>query len=174
MIDKKHFAIHWREQLDGIEYRLQGHVFHITKLIYLESIEKSYAIHPNSDGKLPTTFGSSSGSFFRLYNCVPLFDYRPKPTEEIKHFRQRCSPFMRAHDGIAILFLKPIAYDDVITYDQAVGMGASGKMIVPHVEAGYRGSLSLSLIAEIWTLKNEIVKFPLDDAACKAEENDSS
>lgn len=144
------------EQLDDLERKLQGHVFHVTRLAYLPSIIECGEIRPNSDGALPTTFGFSENGFFRKRNCVSLFDYRPEPTEEIEDLRLRCYPFRPAsppNGPIAILILKSAAYDDLIPWTKWKEKSDLSEMIVPYVEIGYPGALSLCLIAEIISLE---------------------
>ena len=140
---------------------MQGHVFHITRLDYLPSIVQCGEIRPNHDGTLPSTFGSEYNAFFRNHSCVSLFDYRPEPTEEIKDFRRRCYPFRPAFPpsgGIAILILQPITYDALIPWTRWKDEHATREMVVPYVEVGYPGLLSLSLVAEIMSL--EITEVP--------------
>lgn len=140
------------ESLDDLEASLQGRVFHITRLAYLPSIIDCGEIKPNTDGSLPTTFGFSKNSFFRNRNCVSLFDYRSEPTEEIIGYRLRCYPFRPAdppNGGIAILILKPEAYDNLIPWTLWKEENALGEMVVPYVEAGYPGAIPLDLVEEI-------------------------
>lgn len=140
------------ESLDDIDAYLQGHVFHVTKLSFLSSIDQDGEVKPNRDGVLQTTFGSSKNSYFRNRSCVSLFDYRPVATEEIKAFRQRCYPFqpiVPGNSGIAILILQSEAYDNLIPWTHWKDEKAWSEMIVPHVEIGYPGALPVRLIAEI-------------------------
>jgi hypothetical protein len=154
------------ESLDDIEEYLQGKVFHVTRLAYLPSIIKSGEIRTNNSGMLPTTFGSSGNAFFKNRNCVSLFDYRPKPTEEIRNVRVRCYPFSPArppNGAIAILILKPEVYDDLIPWTLSKEENALSEMIVPYVEAGYPGPISFDLVEEIISV--EITEDPESFAA---------
>ena len=149
-IDKKFIRCE-TESLSDIEEYLQGKVFHITLLAYLPSIIKCGEIKTNFDGVLPTTFGGYN-SFFRIRNCVSLFDYRPEPTIEIKEFRYRCYPFQPArtpNGGIAILFLKPRVYDVLVPWTLRNEEKAFNEQIVPHVETGYPGTIPIDHIKEI-------------------------
>jgi hypothetical protein len=140
------------EPLDDLEAYLQGQVFHVTRLSFLSSIHKDGEIKPNRDGMLQTTFGSSTNAFFRKRNCVSLFDYRPALTEEIEGFRRHCYPFRPAspgNGGIAILILQSAAHEVLIPWTLWKDEQAWGEMVVPHVEVGYPGTLSLGLVAEI-------------------------
>ena len=139
------------ESLDDLEIYLEGHVFHVTRLVNLVLILEDGEIRPSRDGMFKTTFGSSTNAFFRNRNCISLFDYRPALPQEIRIFRYRCYPFQPASpgNGIAILILQPEAYDFLIPWTQWKDEKAWGEMVVPHAEAGYPGSLPLRLIAEI-------------------------
>ena len=154
------------QSLDDIKVYLEGRVFHVTKLEHLPSILKCGEIRANSDGKLPTTFGFSKNAYFRKRNCVSLFDYRAKPTDTIKRFREHCPPFSPAspNNPIAILILDPAAYNKLIPWTAKRNEdNAHGEMIVPNVETGYPGPLSLRLITEI--IKVEINDNPNSLAA---------
>jgi hypothetical protein len=144
--------------MDDILSLMEGRVFHVTKNDYLPSILADEQIKPNTDGALPTTFGSSSNAYFRKRGCVALFDYRSTPTEEIRFHRSKCWPLMPAHDckgGIAILLLKPEACDGLISWVESKKNGVPSEMIVPYVEAGYPGAISIELVDEVVCLKLE-------------------
>ena len=81
------------DSFDDITSLLEGRVFHVTKLSYLDSILADGEIKPNMDSALATAFGSTN-AFFRQRNFVSLFDYRVEPPDET--FRNRCSPFQPA------------------------------------------------------------------------------
>ena len=144
------------ESLDDITALLEGRVFHVTKRSNLDSIRTDGEIKPNTDGTLAPTFGNTENAFFRKRNCVSLFDYRLEPTDKIRNRRGGCSPFMPAApdgEGIAILLLKPDVYDALISWDRWEEEGPSSERIVPHVEAGHPGSISIDLIDEAICLK---------------------
>ena len=138
------------ESLDDITALLEGRVFHVTKRSNFDSIRSDGEIKANGDGTLETTFGYEN-AFFPKRDCVSLFDYRLEPPDET--FRMRLSPFKPAQsnprsDGIAILFLKPEAYAALIPWTRCKEEDSS-EMIVPYVEAGYSGSISIDLIDEV-------------------------
>lgn len=140
------------EPLDDIEAQLEGHVFHVTRLAYLPAIIESSEIRPNSDGSLPTTFGYPKNGFFRNRNCVSLFDYRTRPTEEIKDFRRRCYPFSPSrppNGAIAILILKSDVYGTLVPWIKWKEVEVWSEMVVPYVEVGYPGPLPFRLVSEI-------------------------
>jgi hypothetical protein len=146
------------EHLDDIEAQLEGHVFHVTRLAYLQSIIECGEIRPNADGELPTTFGSAKNSFFRNRNCVSLFDYRLAPTGEIKDFRLRCYPFTPArppNGPIAILILDPEVCSVLIPWTKWKEEKAWSEMIVPYIEAGYPGPLPFRLVEDIISLERK-------------------
>ena len=146
------------ESLDDISSLLEGRVFHVTKLAHLDAILTEGEIKPNGNGALPTTFGYVANAFFRKRNCVSLFDYRLDPTDQIRDFRTRCWPFQPARpgsDGIAILVLKPDVHAALIPWTRWKEENALSEMIVPYVEAGYPGSISIDLIDEVICLKIE-------------------
>lgn len=148
------------ESLDDITSLLEGRVFHVTKLSNLDSILTDGEIKPNGDSTLTPTFGNSATAFFRKRNCVCLFDYRPEPTDKIRDFRGRCSPFMPARpdsDGIAILLLKPDVHVALIPWTRWKEEGPSSERIAPYVEAGHRGPISINLLDEVICLELEEV-----------------
>ena len=145
------------DSLDDISPLLEGRVFHVTKLTHFDAILTEGAIKANGNGALPTTFGYT-GAFFRKRNCVSLFDYRLEPTDQIRDFRMRCPPFQPARpdsDGIAILILKPEVDLALIPWTRWKEENALRDMVVPYVEAGYPGSISIDLIDEVICLKIE-------------------
>lgn len=144
------------ESLVDIEAILEGQVFHVTKRDYWPAIAKAGAILPNRDGSLRTTFGSSENSFFRNRDCVSVFDYRLPLDEKIKSFRNRCHPFRPAEpgtDGIAIAVLKSSLYSQLIPWSKWQEQGCLGQMVVPYVEAGHPGPISLDLVTQLLFLR---------------------
>lgn len=128
---------------------LEGHVFHVTKKKYLPAIEATGALLPNQDGKLPSTFGLRSNSFFMKRNCVMLFDYRTVP--EDRYYRSRCRPLQAAHPGggVAILFITAAIHDRLELWTKSKEEGQRSDVVVPHVEAGHPGPLSLEYIDRV-------------------------
>lgn len=166
MPTRAHFALkHRRIRVKETELRdqllplVQGRIFHVARQSYLERILADGRIQHNRDGQLPTTFGSSTISYFRTRSCVCLFDlFHPSKDQQNRHLRD-CWPFMPARpgSGIAILMLAVEAHDEVITYAVAKRAGALKEMIVPYVEAGYAGDLPLTLIDEIVEVEVDVV-----------------
>ena len=138
--------------LTDIEELLEGRVFHVTSRDAWEAIASSGEIRPNTDGSLSTTFGFSRNSYFRKRGCVSLFDYRAAPSEEAREFRTRCWPFQPAEPGgpgIAILLLGEAVYERLIPWSRAREEGVIGEVVVPYVEAGYPGPISIAQIEQV-------------------------
>lgn len=142
--------------MGDIEAEMEGRVFHVTRMAYLDSIVTAGEIRTNRDGALPTTFGYPGNGFFRSRDCVSLFDYREPPNDEIKEFRRRCYPFTPArppNGAIAVLFVSPAAYDELVPWTRWKDENASSEMVVPHVEVGYPGPLPLRLVDEVISIE---------------------
>ena len=108
-------------------------------MAYLPRIMTAGEIRSNRDGELPTTFGYPRNGFFRNRDCVSPFDYRAPPTEDISEFRRRCYPFTPAlppNSAIAILYVKPEAYDALVPWTKWKEEDALDEMVVPYVEVG--------------------------------------
>jgi len=143
---------------DDIEAMLEGHVFHVTKRAYWEVILKTGRLEPNTDYAFPTTFGSSSNSFFRNLGCISVFDYRTPPTEETKDFRYRCYPLQAAApgtDGIVIMIFNPSIYDALIPWTKWKEQGNLKQMVVPYVEAGHPGPIGTDKIDKLIYIRFE-------------------
>jgi len=140
------------ESLADVEAMLEGRVFHVTRRPFWEAIVTSGEIRPNADGCLPTTFGSSSNSFFKNRGCVSIFDYRSPADETIREFRMRCWPFqpaMAGGEGIAVLILKVSTYGNLVPWTKWKEENALREMVVPYVEAGHPGPIPLSEIEQV-------------------------
>lgn len=143
------------DRLEDIQALIEGHVFHVTKRPYWPQILATGAIEPNSNGRLPTTFGNYD-SFFRKRGCISVFDFRLPPNDEILDFRRRCWPFQAAtpgDEGIAILILNSSIYPVLITWNRWKDENALSEMIVPFVEAGHPGPIPVSAIDDVILLR---------------------
>lgn len=128
---------------------LEGRVFHVTKRAYWPAIVASGELLVNEDGSLPTTFGCSHNSYFRKRKCVSVFDYRAPLDETIRDFRSRCYPFQAAEpgsEGIVILVLSPSIHHKLIPWTRCKEENAQSEMVVPYIEAGFPGAISLDYI----------------------------
>ena len=139
------------EPISDIEDILEGRVFHVTLLPNWSLICQSGYIFPNKDGVLPYTFGSDK-SYFRNRGCVSVFDYRVKPPEDPINYRHRCHPLQPAQPdtpGVAILFLHPDIYPDLLSWELCRDEVMYRERVVPYVEAGYRGPIPVSKVEEV-------------------------
>ena len=129
--------------------RIEGKVFHVSKMSNWPSIEKLKKILPNRNGKLETTFGSSTNSYFKNKNCVSVFDYRKINEEEPQEHIHKCRPTkpLTPEDGIIIFVLGKEYHDKLMAWD-GWKQDDLRQMVVPHVEAGYPGAIELSQIEE--------------------------
>jgi hypothetical protein len=144
------------EPLDDLRTLLQGRVFHVTRLAALPEILRSGVVLANRDRSLPTTFGYLENGYFRNLGCVSLFDYRAELTEQLEFYRAKCDPFQEAapdRGGVAILFVGQGAYGDLVPWTKWKDDNAQSEMVVPYVEAGYRGAMPVELFDEILTLE---------------------
>lgn len=140
------------ESFADVEALLEGCVFHVTRREYWPVIQRSGTVLPNNDGDLPTTFGSSTNSFFRNRGCISVFDYRAPPDGEIIDFRRRCYPFQPASpggEGIVVLILNPSVHERLLPWTLWQDEKAYTEMVVPYVEAGHVGPLSLHLVDRV-------------------------
>jgi len=130
---------------------VESRVFHVTRRENVPGIVRSGGVSPNLDGTFPTTFGSSSNSFFKNRGCVSLFDLLHPTPQQIESRLPDCWPFQPAKPGadIAILLISPAAFDDLVPWERWKEEEAWSEMVVPYVEAGYPGLLPLSLVDEI-------------------------
>jgi hypothetical protein len=150
---KEHdFVFQFGEQEEKLLPLLIGRVFHVTNLNNLKPIVDSGEIRPNINGDLSTTFGFSSNSFFRKRGCISVFDYRFATAEQIEESLRKCSPYPGASDGkeFAYLFLSECLHNRLIPWIKWKEEEAWGQMIVPYVEAGYPGPVSIGLIDEVF------------------------
>lgn len=125
---------------------VEGQVFHVTKVENWPKIIRADGLLPNLDDSFATTFGSSKNSFFRRLGCVSLFDWRDQPNEEIDVFRRRCWPFQAAKpggDGVIFMLAKQEIYGQLVSWKKWQEARAFDQMIVPFVETGFPGKLSL-------------------------------
>jgi len=150
MIEISHIHIESGDPLDKLMCYLEGKVFHVTKECYWPEINAAGEIRPNNNGELETSFGSSKNSYFKNKGCVSLFDYRDIYGEESQKHMHKCRPTnpLSADSGIAILIFKPEIYPKLQSWEGWKKEDLS-QMVVPHVEAGYFGSIPLALVEKV-------------------------
>lgn len=132
--------------------RLRGRVFHVTCSAYLPAIFSDRSIKANLSSDLPTAFGGSKNSFFRLRGCVSVFDYRDVTQEQLEVSLRKCSPYQAGHRcnfELAIFFLSPSTYGQLVPWTKWKETESYGEMVVPHVEAGHSGDITLDSIDEL-------------------------
>jgi hypothetical protein len=106
----------------------------------------------NADGRLASSFGSSSNGFFRLRNAVSVFDYRSVSDEEFEDAWSKCGPHQalaKCGYKIALLFLAPDFHGHLIGWRLWQEQQAWAQMLVPHVEAGFPAPLPIEAVEEI-------------------------
>jgi hypothetical protein len=141
------------DPLGDIVDMLAGHVFHATRRSSYDRILACGEIRSNPEGTLPPGYGNPNG-FFRKRNCVSLFDYRSEPPPDRLEFRTRCSPFQLAQPcgELAILIFKREIEPLLIPWTRRDDERAFRDMVVPYVEAGHQGPISVDMISEVLLL----------------------
>jgi hypothetical protein len=120
---------------------------------------------PNPDGRLASSFGSSSRSFFRLRGRVSCFDYRDLTEERLRDTFWRCTPWQAGRHcnyAIGIYFLSSAACAVLESYRRWHEEEAYTEMVVPYVEAGHPGPIPLTAIDELLRVSIEHVPHPLE------------
>lgn len=138
--------------LESLLPRLKRRVFHVTNSTNLNLILNDGEIRPNVDRSYESAFGNYN-SFFRNRNCVSLFDYRTITDEQLEDSIIRCNPvepiILSPGSGLTIFLLSERCCPDLLPWSMCDNEKAWHEMVVPHVEAGHRGSLSLELVDEL-------------------------
>ncbi len=144
--------------------RLRGRVFYLTLLSNLERINQAGEIRPNSSGAYPGPL-SHYNSFFKNRGCVCLFDYRTVSEDKLNISLGKCSPAtwigFSPGSGLAIFLLARDRCPDLLPWTLWEEQEAWREMVVPHVEAGHEGPISLELIDEVLCVEVEPDDHPL-------------
>lgn len=148
---------------------LLDRVFHVTRQQAAERILAEGEVRANVTGELAKGFGYSN-SFFRKRGCVSVFDYRSASSEQIGDAIGKCSPYnlpptnpeLLYEPKIAFLFLTGTACEQLVPWTRWKEEEAWGDQIVPWVEAGYPGSIPITLIEAVLLVT---IDYPLDDIA---------
>jgi hypothetical protein len=150
MVEISRIHIESGDPLDKLMCYLEGRVFHVTKEFHWPEINASGEISPNNNGELETSFGSSKNSYFKNNGCVSVFDYRNIYGEEPQKHMYKCHPTnpLSADSGIAILIFKPEIYPKLKSWE-GWRDGDQRQVVVPYVEAGFFGSISLALVEKV-------------------------
>jgi hypothetical protein len=130
---------------------LDKRVFHVSLRTNLEAILADGEIRANMDSSYRSTFGSSRNSFIRNRGLISLFDYRSATRDQIALAWDGCAPVQPAYQGktVVFFFLSPAHLQNVISNDECGGQDAGREMMVPYVEAGHKGPISMKAIEEI-------------------------
>jgi hypothetical protein len=126
--------------------KLLGRVFHVTSVCSYASILQDREIRV-SDGSILTTTQSKI-SYFRTRGCVCLFDLRNVPEDELEWALMKyyfLNP-LHTENRPVFLFLNPIHWDQLIPWTVSKEDEGLKAMVIPHVEAGHKGSIPLSWI----------------------------
>lgn len=137
---------------DDILPALVGRVFHVTTAAKMLLIKKSGALVPNTELMHVSKFGNTSNGFFRQRNCVSFFDYRCYGTKSWKEHAYKCFPTQilkrEKSDNISILFLHESKFEELIPWTLWKEEKAWSERVVPYIETGYEGMVSLRDITE--------------------------
>ena len=145
---------------------LLGEVFHVSDFHNYQSILKCGELRPNTENLYPTTCGSSLNSYFRLRGCISFFDFRALPQDESERFHRiySCSPFPARSPRTQLVYFFPsqAAIERLIPWTRWQEEQAWEEMLVPYVEAGHSGPLSLSMIEHIMHVDIDCPPSPLE------------
>lgn len=130
---------------------LIGSVFHVTPMSNMESIYKVGGLQPNTNLLNTSKFGNTKTGFFRLRNCVSFFDYRQYGTKQWREHVNKCRPtqIMGHGDEIAIFFLSDCRLESLIPWSRWKDEAAYSQQVVPYIEIGHEGFVSLEYISKI-------------------------
>ena len=138
------------DQKEAFLRKVTGKVFHVTNSENMESIRLDGNISPNKNLTYSSAFGHRENGYFRLRDCVSFFDYRNYGSELWNEFAYRCFPTLGVsrNNPITVLFLCPSQYSKLLPWVGWKREEAWSEQIVPHIEAGYPGKVSLMHITE--------------------------
>lgn len=132
-----------------LEPLLRGHVFHVTTEANYQSIARNGGISPNS-GSYASPFGDLKNGYFRKAGCVSFFDYRDCTNPAWRRHRTDCRPTLALGVGspLVILFLDEAFWDRLILWRDLDQKEASMMALIPHVECGIAGLVTLDMISK--------------------------
>ncbi|MGR9074410.1 MAG: hypothetical protein ACU833_15220 [Gammaproteobacteria bacterium] len=133
---------------------LAGKVFHVTPTSNMPAIEADGAIKPNLNSEWCSLFGNSKNSFFRFRGCVSFFDYRSYGSEKWNDHAYKCTPdqILRSAVSISILVLAESKHGQLESWEAWKKEEKWSQRVVPVVEAGFPGAVSLEFITEHWSV----------------------
>lgn len=134
-----------------LERHTAGAVFHATPYINYNSIVESGGISPNTKFERKSLFGNTENGYFRQRGCVSFFDYRDYGSPEWQQHAYKCTPtqILCRAESIVLLILCASQFSKLISWRQWKEDEAWSQRVVPHVEAGYPGQVSLRYITEV-------------------------
>jgi hypothetical protein len=137
-------------RFDDLAQVLAGEVFHVTTAAGYEAVRATGAVEPNTVGRT-SPFGNTTNGYFRLRECVSVFDYRAYGSPEWNEHAHKCLPTspLREDSAIVVLLLHEEQHSKLIPWSKWKEDEAWSQRVVPHVEAGYPGSLPLGAIKRV-------------------------
>lgn len=163
-----------RELRAYLLHELRGRVFHVTCRRNAAAILSAGKISSNSDGQYSSAFGSSQTAYYRLRDCVSVFDYRDVSDEQLEHSLSSCAPDQaldRCGYELAVFVLAQTAIQKLDLSGQSEGGKFSGRMVVWYVEAGYPGDLPINEVTELLEISVEPPTHPHLDALRQIKAN---
>ncbi len=129
---------------------LAGKVFHVTPTSNMNAIEAAGEIKPNLNYEWGSLFGNSKNGFFRLRGCVSFFDYRSYGSQSWRNHAYKCTPdqILRSAASISLLVLAESKHAQLESWESWKKEEKWSQRVVPVVEAGYLGSVSVEFITE--------------------------
>lgn len=128
---------------------LRHSAFHVTTLESYESIRNMGRVLAVPPDRLPATPMPYDG-FFRSIGCVSVCDLTAATDAQVE-FALDAYFFLDPRHGQpdpVFLLLNDDATRTLISNREAVEMRVGRKMLVPHIEAGYRGDIPFAAIRE--------------------------
>lgn len=150
----KHYHLKIEHYTDILQ-KVTGRVFHATSTENMFLIMKSGALLPNSKQQFLSSFGSFDNGYFRKRSCVSFFDYRSYGTPHWEEHAYKCFPTQNLRKGekVCLLFLDEKIYEDLIPWTAWKDEKAWCDRVVPWVETGYKGKVSLDFISEVLVIE---------------------
>ncbi|KAF0220174.1 MAG: hypothetical protein FD174_1413 [Geobacteraceae bacterium] len=132
---------------------IKGKVFHVTTDVGWEGIQAKGAILPsNSCNEIEKVWTGPAVGYFRSRGCVSLCDFYHNTNMKkiIEATRKYCfyHPSRKSKSSY-LLILDHSLYDSLITWDKWKEEKAYRESIVPNLESGFKGSISLAMITGV-------------------------
>jgi hypothetical protein len=126
--------------------RLLGTVFHVTSQAGFRGIQHSGGIDANQDLRFGNNWPSQKEPYFRSRGYISLFDLRnvERENEELDKFPILNPPFTDCKP--VFLILDRCVYCNLMGWNQVQVDLELGEVVIPHIEAGIKGRISLESI----------------------------